>query len=258
MPDIITVSDLIDKLAVKARSVSQSIIISEDILRVTAHQKIRSLSEDVLITDAVIRAVGRQVSKTLTDTSIVSELAALALRNKQRVVSETANIAENLQAYKNDQQLIPPAAPAIPQVPNLIGFREHAVRAPRRPPRAILIEAELTNLVIAPLKILAFTQGINKAIVGIRPRLVHNVALSPMTLVSQRSVISSAIKMQVQPMRVKANLALLSLPKPEMWARALLKTRPEIQSIHALKSVNFEKMYKLTRIIKIAMLAQKL
>ena len=53
-------------------------------------------------------------------------------------------------------------------------------------------------------------------------------------------------------MQVKAKLALLS--SPEMWATARLKTRPETQSIHALKAVNFEKMYKLTRIMKIAML----
>ena len=57
-------------------------------------------------------------------------------------------------------------------------------------------------------------------------------------------------------MILKAKLALLS--SPEMWARSKLKTRPETQSIHALKAVNFEKMYKLTRIMKIAMLAQSL
>ena len=54
-------------------------------------------------------------------------------------------------------------------------------------------------------------------------------------------------------MTVKAKLALLS--SPEMWATARLKTRPETQSIHALKAVNFEKMHKLVRIMKIAMLA---
>jgi hypothetical protein len=57
-------------------------------------------------------------------------------------------------------------------------------------------------------------------------------------------------------MQVKARLALLS--QPCMWARARLKTRlgAESQSIHSLKAVNFEKMYKLTRIMKIAMMAE--
>ena len=62
--------------------------------------------------------------------------------------------------------------------------------------------------------------------------------------------------MQPQPMEVKARLALLS--PPCMWAAARLKTRPEAQSIHSLKAVNFDKMYKLTRIMKIAMLAESL
>ena len=140
------------------------------------------------------------------------------------------------------------------KLPNLIGFRQQAVRVPRRPPRAILIEAELTNVIIAPLKLLAFTESINIAIVGIRPRLVHNMALSPVSLVAQRQQVYSSIKMQSEPMVVKAQLTLLS--SPEMWARAKLKTRPESQSIHALKAVNFEKMYKLTRIMKIVMLAE--
>lgn len=62
--------------------------------------------------------------------------------------------------------------------------------------------------------------------------------------------------MQPEPMTVKATLALLSSPR--MWAAARLKIRPEPQSIHALKAVNFEKMYKLTRIMKLAMLAENL
>jgi hypothetical protein len=57
-------------------------------------------------------------------------------------------------------------------------------------------------------------------------------------------------------MQVKAQLALLS--SPSMRARCKLKTRPEAQSIHSLKAVNFEKMYKLTRIMKIAILAESL
>jgi hypothetical protein len=252
MPDIITVSESIDKLAIKARPLAQSLTISEDIVSVTAHQKIRSLSEDVTVSDALIRTVGRQVSKTLTEIVGVSEGLAVA-QVKQRIITQTVNIAENLRAYKNDQELIPPAAPAIPEVPNLIGFRQRAVRAPRRPPRAILLEAELTNLIIAPLKLQAFSDSINKAIVGIRPRLVHNVALSPVSLVPQGSVITASIKTQPEPMTLKAQLALLS--SPNMWARSRLKTRPESQSIHALKAVNFEKMHKLVRIMKVAMLA---
>jgi hypothetical protein len=155
--------------------------------------------------------------------------------------------------YKNGELVLPPLPPAAPQVPNIIGFRQQAVRAPRRPPRAILIEAELTNLVIAPLKLLAFSDSINKAIVGIRPRLVQNAALSPVSIVPQGSVISASIKMQPEPMILKSKLALLS--PPSMWARSKLKTRPDTQSIHALKAVNFEKMYKLVRIMKVAMLA---
>ena len=256
MPDIINVSDFIAKLAVKIRPLSQSLTISEDILSITAHQKIRSLSQDVAVSDAVIRTIARQVSKSLSDTIAVSELAAATLRNKERIISETKSIADTLHAYKNGEELIPPAAPALPQVPNIIGFRQQAVRAPRRPPRTILIEAELTNLVIAPLKLLAFSDSINKAIVGIRPRLVHNVALSPVSLVPQRSVITASIKTQPEPMILKARLVLLS--PPSMWARSKLKTRPESQSIHALKAVNFEKMHKLIKIMKIAMLAQSL
>ena len=175
---------------------------------------------------------------------------------KSRIISQTSTVSETLQAYKNDQELIPPAPPEVPTPQNIIGFRQRAVRLPKRAPRAILIEAELTNLVIAPLKLLAFSDSINKAIVGIRPRLVHNVALSPVSLVPQRLVITASIKTQPEPMILKARLALLS--SPEMWATSRLKTRPESQSISALKAVNFEKMHKLTRIMKIAMLAQSL
>lgn len=177
-------------------------------------------------------------------------------RDKIRIISETSTISETIALYKNGVLVVPPTPAEIPRPQNIIGFRQRALRAPKRPPRAIVIEAELTNVIIAPLKLLAFTETINKIISGIRPRLVHNMALSPVSLVPQRSIITASIKTQPEPMILKTRLALLS--SPEMWATARLKTRPESQSIHALKAVNFEKMYKLTRIMKIAMLAQSL
>lgn len=150
--------------------------------------------------------------------------------------------------------MIPAPPPEVPTPQNIIGFRQRALRPLRRPPRAILIEAELTNVIIAPLKLLAFSDGINIAKAGIRPQLVQNVASSRVILArSHLMTVQSQIKIQSQPMIVKAQLALLS--PPSMWARSKLKTRPEAQTIHALKAVNFEKMYKLTRIMKVAMLA---
>jgi hypothetical protein len=144
--------------------------------------------------------------------------------------------------------------PARPQ--DIIGTHERRVRAVKRPPRAILIEAELTNLLIAPLKLLARLD--NKAMVGIRPSLSRNLARIPLRAIvpSYTTIAQSRIKIQRQPMQVKARLALLS--SPCMWATSRLKTRPESQSIDSLKAVNFEKMYKLTRIMKIVMLAENL
>ena len=145
-----------------------------------------------------------------------------------------------MQAYKNDQELIPPAPPEVPTPQNIIGFRQRAVRPPKDAPRAILIEAELTNLVIAPLKLLAFSDAINKAIVGIRPRLVHNVALSPVSLVSpEDQLITLFNKNAARTMEVKARLALLS--SPEMWATAKLKTRPESRAYMHLKQLTLKK-----------------
>ena len=210
------------------------------------------------VSDSILRLV--QGTRLFSDSSDISDavvrLVPVRERNKTRIISQTVTINETIALYKNGELVVPPPPPELPTPQNIIGFRQRALRAPRRPPRAILIEAELTNLVISPLKILAFSDSINKIIVGIRPRLVHNVALSPVSLVPQRQLINSSIKMQSKPMTVKSKLALLS--SPEMWARSRLKTRPDIQSIHALKAVNFEKMHKLTRIMKIAMLAQSL
>ena len=190
------------------------------------------------------------VSDSLTLVKTVRE------RDKIRIISETVSISESIALYKNGELVVPITPVEVPTPQNIIGFRQRAVRIPKRAPRAILIEAELTNLVIAPIKLLAFSDGINKAIAAIRPRVVQNVALSATRVSLARShlmVARSQIKIQSQPMQVKAQLALLS--PPSMWARSKLKTRPETQSIHALKAVNFEKMHKLTRIMKIAMLA---
>jgi hypothetical protein len=194
----------------------------------------------------------------VTVSDSVTRIVEIRQRDKTRIISETVAISETIKLYKNGVEVVPIVPQEIPTPQNIIGTHERRVRAVKRPPRAILIEAELTNLVIAPLKLLAFAYDNNKAIVGIktRPRLVQNVALSLLSLVPQMKVISSGIKIQRHPMQVKARVALLS--SPCMWARARLKTRPESQSIHSLKAVNFEKMYKLTRIMKIAMIAQKL
>ena len=59
-------------------------------------------------------------------------------------------------------------------------------------------------------------------------------------------------------MDLKARLS-LSLPLSSLnLTTAKLKLRPQNHSIHALKAVNFEKMHKLTRIMKIAMLVENL
>jgi len=178
--------------------------------------------------------------------------------NKIRIISETTTISESIQLYKNGI-LVEPIPTEIPTPQNIIGTRERVVRAAKRPPRTILIEATLTNTITSSLKILAFSDSINKAIVGIRPVLTKNVALSAtrVSLVDEsKIVVQSSIKIQPQHMQVKAKLALLSSPR--MRATSRLKIRPDTQSIHALKAVNFDKMYKLTRIMKIAMLAQSL
>lgn len=188
----------------------------------------------------------------------VTRVVAAREQNKIRIISDSITVSESIALYKNGV-LVVPAPPEIPTPQNIIGFRQRALRPLRRAPRAILIEAELTNLIIAPLKLLAFSDSINKAIVGIKPRPALNVARVGLLLSKSERPTTLAycpIKMQPEAMQVKARLALLS--SPEMWATAKLKTRPESQSIHALKAVNFEKMYKLTRIMKIAILAESL
>ena len=189
-----------------------------------------------------------------------SVVCVVHIQNTVRIISETVNISETLQAYKNGQELIPPVAPVIPEVPNLIGTRERRLRVPRRAPRAILID-EISNVAIAPLKLLAFSDSINKAIVAIN-LVPHssdlNAAKAELSLMlSERSIARSGIKTQLQPMIVRSKVALLSSPLCGLGL-GRLKTRPETQSAQSLKAVNFEKMYKVMRIMKIAMLAESL
>ena len=254
MADIVTVSDSLDAVRTKARTRSETVTVSEQALR--EQLKVRPLPTQTLtISDGVVRLTAKAAIKTLSDNVTISESALLA-KAKTRTISETTTIAETIQAYKNDEPLIPPIPPALPEVPNLIGTRERAVRAVRRAPRAIVID-EIKNIAIAPLKLLAFSDSNNKAIVGIKPRPTPNVALSGVSLArSQPMIANSGIKTQLQPNIVKARL---SLPLSSLHlTTAKLKLRPQLQTMHALKAVNFEKMYKLTRIMKIAMLAESL
>jgi hypothetical protein len=187
--------------------------------------------------------------------------------NKIRTISETSTIGETLQAFKNGQELIPPVAPVIPEVPNLIGTRERRLRVPRRAPLAIVID-EISNVAIAPLKLLAFRYEVNKAIssvsVSVKINLVpHSPEMNAakadltITMMSQRSIARCAIKTQLQPSILRSKMALLSSPLCGLGL-GRLKTRPETQSAQSLKAVNFEKMYKVMRIMKIAMMAESL
>jgi hypothetical protein len=235
MPDIITVSEDLQRLNVKTRALSETVDISESV-------------------DTVI---AKSVSKGLTETVEITEDTA-TLRAKTRLISETTTVSEELKVYKNGVELVP-APPPAPPTGNLIGTRERAVRMPRRAPRAIVID-EVSNVAIAPLKLLAFSDSINKAIVGIQtePRLIQNVARVSLSVEKgNMSLAQCCIKTSLQPMTVKAKLALLSSPLIGL-GEARLKTRPEVQYIESLKAINFEKMYKLHRIIKLAMLAETL
>ena len=256
MADIVIVSDSLAAVRTKARTRSETVTVSEQALR--EQLKVRPLPTQTLtISDAVVRLTAKAAIKTLSDNVTISDSALLA-KAKTRTISETTTIAETIQAYKNDEPLIPPIPPALPEVPNLIGTRERAVRAVRRAPRAIVID-EIKNVAIAPLKLLAFSDSNNKAIakIGIKPRPTPNVALSKMLVArSQMSLAQCSIKTQLQPMEVKANMR---LPLSSLHlTTAKLKLRPQAQSIHALKAVNFEKMHKLTRIMKVAMLIENL
>ena len=221
-------------------------------------QRHLELSQSVLISDSLdrskldIKSISQFVSSV--NDSVDRVVSAREPQDISRIISETLAITETLQAYKNDEQLIAPLPPALPEVPNLIGTRERAIRFPRRAPRPIVID-EVVNVAIAALKLLAFSDSNNKAIVGIKPRPTPNVVLSTMILArSQMSLARCSIKTQPQPMILKARLQ-LSLPLSSLYlTTAKLRLRPQPQSIHAVKAVNFEKMHKLTRIMKIAML----
>ena len=156
--------------------------------------------------------------------------------------------------------VVPVIDQPVAEPPHLIGTRERAVRAQRRAPRAIVID-EVKNTVTAPLKLLARLD--NKALVGIQtePRLIQNVARVPLATEKpvSLSLAYSGIKTQLEPITVKARLALQSSSR-SMWATALgrLKTRPEIQRIESLKAINADHIDKLHKLAMLSMMVESL
>ena len=106
----------------------------------TLHQASRQL----------IRVTAKAVIKSLSDNLVLAESAILRQQAKTRIISDTTTISETIQLYKNGV-LVEPVA-EIPTPQNIIGTRERRVRAPRRPPRAIVID-EIKNVAIAALKL---------------------------------------------------------------------------------------------------------
>jgi hypothetical protein len=234
--DIINVSDSLLRFANKTRLFSDSSTISDVVSKVTAKAAIKTLSDDITVSEA-----------------IALEQA------KARIISETTTIAETIELYKNGI-LVEPVA-EIPTPQNILGTRERRVRAPKRAPRAIVID-EVSNIVTASLKLLAFTDSINKAMVGIRPGLVTNVArLSLRTLRHTHSddnrIAYCGIKTSPQPMIVKAALC---LPLSSLYlTTAKLKLRPEIKhNIQSLKAINPQRIDKLHKLVVLSMMIEKL
>ena len=85
MPDIVSVSDSLERL----------------------NAKTRLAADTVTITDGVTILVAKQVSKSLTQTVAITEQAVITQRTKTRLISQTTTIAEQLKAYKNDVELVP-------------------------------------------------------------------------------------------------------------------------------------------------------
>jgi hypothetical protein len=237
MPDIVNVSDSILRFANKTRLFSQTTIIGDAVDKVTAKAVIKTLSDDITISESTAN-----------------------LNAKQRITQDTTTIAETLQAYVNGIEIVPVVDRPEAEPPHLLGTRERAVRIPRRAPRAIVID-EINNTVTAPLKLLARLD--NRAIVGVRPRLTQNVARVTLRIMNtpakQLLTAHSDIKTQLEPITVKARLALQSSSR-SMWATALgrLKTRPEIQRIESLKAINADRIDKLHKLAMLAMTLESL
>lgn len=233
----------------------ETIIVSDSILNQST--KTRAISNSVTISDGVVRVVARSVSKSLTENRPIFDVMTLR-QTKQRIISDTVPVSELIEAFKNGiPTSVPPTEVPTPQ--NIIGTRERAIRIPRRAPRAIVID-EVSNTVTAPLKLLAFSDGINKAIVGIRPRLTQNVARVSLCLsIGDISLAQCGIKTSLQPIQVKARLALQSSSR-SMWATALgrLKTRPELQTIESLKAINADRIDKLHKLAMLSMMVESL
>jgi hypothetical protein len=238
MADIVTVSDSLNLVVTRIErhlDLSQTVIISDALSR--SKLDIKWIPQFVFgVNDSVDRVVQSRPPQNII-----------------RIISEqTLTITETIELYKNDV-LVEPVA-EIPTPQNILGTRERRVRAPRRPPRAIVID-EVVNVAIAPLKLLAFTETINKAIVGIRPRNARqNVALSRLSLArSPLMITQSSIKTSPQPMILKAKLALASSPQ---LTTQKLRLRPELQSIVSLKAINGERVDKLHKLVLLAMMIE--
>jgi hypothetical protein len=66
----------------------------------------------------------------------------------------------------------------------------------------------------------------------------------------------SGIKTQLQPIQVKARVALVS--SSCMWATGRLKLRPEIQRIESLKAINADRIDKLHKLAMLSMMVESL
>ena len=72
----------------------------------------------------------------------------------------------------------------------------------------------------------------------------------------EKLIVQCAIKTQPEPMILKVRLC---LPLSSLnLTTAKLKLRPQVQTMHAVKAVNFDKMHRVVKIMKIAMLAESL
>lgn len=154
--------------------------------------------------------------------------------------------------------VVPVIDQPVAEPPNIIGTRERALRVPRRIPRVITIDPTMGNTITSPLKLLARLD--NKAIAGIKPRLIQNpvrvgISLAP----NLKPMAYSGIKTQLQPITVKARLALVSSSR-SMWATALgrLKLRPQTQTIESLKAINADRIDKLHKLAMLAMMIETL
>lgn len=232
--EIITVNDGAAITVTKARTISESVEIQEQVVE-RLRSKYRTLSEDLTIAEALDRAT-----------------------EKTRIIEQITAISEELRAYKNDVELVPPTPEAPPPSGNIIGFRRVTVTAPRRPkePREIREVRTPEQKVYCPIAIPAFTitEQIIKAYspIALIERLQDvrtRIALSSTT-----AKLSSPIAIQVQhQQRINSRLQLEPIEQ-KTKARIQLDSGQQIQQVGSSDILSAE-ILRFTKLVKLYLLA---